>query len=235
MIILEATDITAGYTTEVNILNNVSINLKSGKIVSVIGPNGAGKSTLLKTIFGILKPSTGNVTLNDVDITGLKPDKVAKRGISYVPQVDNVFPSMTIQENLEMGAFIRSDDFSQRIDEIYELFPVLGERRKQKAGQLSGGQRQMVAMGRALMLDPKVLLLDEPSAGLAPNLVEMIFEKIIDINKAGVSMIIVEQNAREALKMADHGYVLAMGKNVLDDTGDSLLANEEVGRLYLGG
>ncbi len=235
MIILEAKDITAGYTTEVNILYNVSIRVTSGDIVSVIGPNGAGKSTLLKTIFGILKPSNGNVTLKDEDITGLKPDKVAKRGISYVPQVDNVFPSMTIQENLEMGAFIRSDDFSQRIDEIYELFPVLGERRKQKAGQLSGGQRQMVAMGRALMLDPQVLLLDEPSAGLAPKLVDMIFEKITDINKTGVSMIIVEQNAREALKMADHGYVLAMGKNVLDDTGDALLASEEVGRLYLGG
>jgi ABC-type branched-subunit amino acid transport system ATPase component len=235
MIILEAKDITAGYTVEVNILNNVSMKLKSGDIVSVIGPNGAGKSTMLKTIFGILKPSTGNITLKDEDITGLKPDRVAKRGISYVPQVDNVFPSMTIQENLEMGAFIRSDDFSQRIEEIYELFPVLGERRKQKAGQLSGGQRQMVAMGRALMLDPQVLLLDEPSAGLAPKLVDMIFEKIIDINKTGVSMIIVEQNAREALKMADHGYVLAMGKNVLDDTGDALLASEEVGRLYLGG
>jgi ABC-type branched-subunit amino acid transport system ATPase component len=231
MIILEAKDITAGYTTEVDILYNVSIRVTSGDIVSVIGPNGAGKSTLLKTIFGILKPSNGNVTLKDEDITGLKPDKVAKRGISYVPQVDNVFPSMTIQENLEMGAFIRSDDFSRRIDEIYELFPVLGERRKQKAGQLSGGQRQMVAMGRALMLDPQVLLLDEPSAGLAPKLVDMIFEKIIDINKTGVSMIIVEQNAREALKMADHGYVLAMGKNVLDDTGDALLAR----RLYLGG
>jgi ABC-type branched-subunit amino acid transport system ATPase component len=235
MNILEAEDITAGYTTEVNILNNVSIRVASGNIVSVIGPNGAGKSTLLKTIFGILKPSNGTVTLKEEDITGLKPDKVAKRGISYVPQVDNVFPTMTIQENLEMGAFIRSDDYSRRIEEIYELFPVLGERRKQKAGQLSGGQRQMVAMGRALMLDPQVLLLDEPSAGLAPNLVDMIFEKIIDINKTGVSMIIVEQNAREALKMADHGYVLATGKNVLDDTGEALLANEEVGRLYLGG
>ena len=235
MIILEAEGITAGYTAQVNILNDVSIRVTSGNIVSVIGPNGAGKSTLLKTIFGILKPSNGKVTLKEEDITGLKPDKIAKRGISYVPQVDNVFPSMTIQENLEMGAFIRSDDFSQRIEEIYELFPVLGERRKQKAGQLSGGQRQMVAMGRALMVDPQVLLLDEPSAGLAPNLVDMIFEKIVDINQTGVSMIIVEQNAREALKMADHGYVLAMGKNVLDDTGDSLLANEEVGRLYLGG
>ena len=235
MIILEADNITAGYTREVNILSDVNIRLESGQIVSVIGPNGAGKSTLLKTIFGILKPTTGKISLKDEDITGLKPDKVAKKGISYVPQVDNVFPSLTIQENLEMGAFIREDDYSRRLNEIYDLFPVLGERKKQKAGQLSGGQRQMVAMGRALMVDPQVLLLDEPSAGLAPNLVEMIFEKIIDINKTGVSMIIVEQNAREALKMANHGYVLAMGRNVLDDTGEALLANEEVGRLYLGG
>ena len=235
MTVLEAENITAGYTSEVNILSNVGMQLKSGQIVSVIGPNGAGKSTLLKTIFGILKPANGKIRLRGEDITGLKPDKVAKKGISYVPQVNNVFPSLTIQENLEMGAFIRNDDYSQRLNEIYQLFPILGERKKQKAGQLSGGQRQMVAMGRALMVDPQVLLLDEPSAGLAPNLVEMIFEKIIDINKTGVSMIIVEQNAREALKMADHGYVLAMGRNVLDDSGEALLNNEEVGRLYLGG
>ena len=235
MIILQAENITAGYTTEVNILYDVGIRLTSGQIVSVIGPNGAGKSTLLKTIFGILKPTNGKISLKDEDITGLKPDKVANKGISYVPQVDNVFPSLTIQENLEMGAFIRNDDYSQRLNEIYDLFPILGDRRKQKAGKLSGGQRQMVAMGRALMVDPQVLLLDEPSAGLSPKLVEMIFEKIRAINKTGVSMIIVEQNAREALKMADHGYVLAMGRNVLDDTGDALLANEEVGRLYLGG
>jgi ABC-type branched-subunit amino acid transport system ATPase component len=235
MIILEAKNITAGYTAEVNILYEVDIRLESGQIVSVIGPNGAGKSTLLKTIFGILKPTTGKISLKEENITGFKPDKVAKKGISYVPQVNNVFPSLTIQENLEMGAFIRDDDYSQRLNEIYELFPVLGERKKQKAGQLSGGQRQMVAMGRALMVDPQVLLLDEPSAGLSPKLVDMIFEKIIDVNKTGVSMIIVEQNAREALKMADHGYVLAMGRNVLDDTGEALLANEEVGRLYLGG
>jgi ABC-type branched-subunit amino acid transport system ATPase component len=235
MIILEADNITAGYTREVNILSDVNIRLKSGQIVSVIGPNGAGKSTLLKTIFGILKPTTGKISLKDEDITGLKPDKVAKRGISYVPQVDNIFPSLTIQENLEMGAFIREDDYGPRLNEIYELFPILGERKKQKAGQLSGGQRQMVAMGRALMVDPQVLLLDEPSAGLSPKLVDMIFEKIMDVNKTGVSMIIVEQNAREALKMADHGYVLAMGRNVLDDTGQALLANKEVGRLYLGG
>ena len=235
MIILKADNITAGYTREVNILSDVNLHLQQGQIVTIIGPNGAGKSTLLKTIFGILKPTGGKISLKDEDITGLKPDKVAKKGISYVPQVDNVFPSLTIQENLEMGAFIRDDDYSPRLNEIYDLFPVLGERKKQKAGQLSGGQRQMVAMGRALMVDPQVLLLDEPSAGLSPKLVDMIFEKIIDINKTGVSLIIVEQNAREALKMADHGYVLAMGRNVLDDSGDALLANEEVGRLYLGG
>jgi len=234
MIILKAEDITAGYT-EVDILHDVGIRVKSGGIVSIIGPNGAGKSTLLKTIFGILKPRHGTVTLKDEDITGLKPDKIARKGISYVPQVDNVFPSMTIQENLEMGAFIRDDDYSQRLDEVYDLFPILSERKKQKVGQLSGGQRQMVAMGRALMLDPQLLLLDEPSAGLAPVLVSDIFEKIMEINATGVAMIIVEQNAKEALKMAQHGYVLAMGRNVLDDTGEALLANEEVGRLYLGG
>jgi len=234
MNILTVEQITAGYT-EIDILHDVSIQVEEGKIVSVIGPNGAGKSTLLKAIFGLLNPRQGKILLKETDITGLNPSKIARQGISYVPQVDNVFPSMTIEENLEMGAFIRKDEYSQRIDEIYALFPVLGERQKQKAGQLSGGQRQMVAMGRALMLDPQVLLLDEPSAGLAPLLVEMIFEKIIDINKTGVSMIIVEQNAREALKMADRGYVLAMGKNILDNTGEALLASEEVGRLYLGG
>ncbi len=234
MIILKAEDITAGYT-EIDILHDVNIRVRSGEIVSIIGPNGAGKSTLLKTIFGILEPRNGSVTLKDEDITGLKPDKIARKGISYVPQVDNVFPSMTIQENLEMGAFIRNDDYSQRLDEVYNLFPILSERKKQKVGQLSGGQRQMVAMGRALMLDPQVLLLDEPSAGLAPVLVSDIFEKIMEINATGVAMIIVEQNAKEALKMAQHGYVLAMGRNALDDTGEALLANEEVGRLYLGG
>lgn len=234
MTILKTEGITAGYT-KVDILHEVNIRVKSGEIVSVIGPNGAGKSTLLKTIFGILNPREGNVTLKNEDITGLKPDKIARKGISYVPQVDNIFPSMTIHENLEMGAFIRDDDYSQRLDEIYDLFPILKERRKQKAGQLSGGQRQMVAMGRALMVDPRVLLLDEPSAGLSPILVADIFEKIIEINETGVSIIIVEQNAHEALKMANHGYVLAMGKNVLDDKGDALLANKEVGRLYLGG
>jgi ABC-type branched-subunit amino acid transport system ATPase component len=234
MTILEVKEVTAGYSA-IDILHEVSFRVKSEEIVSIIGPNGAGKSTLLKAIFGILKPRGGTITLKEDDITGLKPDKIARKGISYVPQVNNVFPSMTIQENLDMGAFIRNDDFSHRMEEIYQLFPVLGERRKQKAGQLSGGQRQMVAMGRALMLDPRLLLLDEPSAGLAPNLVDMIFEKIKEINATGVAIAIVEQNAREALKMADQGYVLAMGKNVLNDTGEALLASEEVGRLYLGG
>jgi len=234
MILLKAEDITVGYT-EIDILHNVTVTVRSGEIVSVIGPNGAGKSTLLKTVFGILKPRNGNVTLKDEDITGLRPDRIVRKGISYVPQVENVFPSMTIQENMEMGAFIRNDDYSQRLEEVFDLFPVLRERKKQKVGHLSGGQRQMVAMGRALMLDPQVLLLDEPSAGLAPVLVSGIFEKVKEINATGVAMIIVEQNAKEALKMAHHGYVLAMGKNVLDDTGEALLANEEVGHLYLGG
>jgi len=234
MIILQVKDITVGYT-EIDILHEVNINVPSGEIVSIIGPNGAGKSTLLKTIFGLLKPRHGKVTFKEWDITGLKPNMVVRKGISYVPQVDNVFPSMTIQENLEMGAFIRNDDYSLRLREVYELFPIMAERKKQKVGHLSGGQRQMVAMGRALMLDPEVLLLDEPSAGLAPVLVSGIFEKIRDINATGVAIVIVEQNAKEALKMAHHGYVLAMGRNVLDDRGDALLANQEVGRLYLGG
>ena len=234
MIILKIDDITVGYT-EVEILQGVHIKVKSGEIVSVIGPNGAGKSTLLKAIFGVLKPKDGHIILKDEDITGLKPDKIARKGISYVPQLDNVFPSLTIHENFEMGAFIRKDDYSERLEEVYHLFPILKGRKRQKTGQLSGGQRQMVAMGRALMLDPEILLLDEPSAGLAPLIVADIFEKIKEINASGVSVIIVEQNAREALRMAHHGYILAMGKNVLDDSGQALLANDEVGRLYLGG
>jgi ABC-type branched-subunit amino acid transport system ATPase component len=234
MIMLKVEEITAGYS-ELDILHRVSIQVVQGQIVSIIGPNGAGKSTLLKTIFGILRPRNGRVILKDEDITALKPDRVARKGISYVPQVDNVFPSLTIQENMEMGAFIRDDDYSQRLEEVYKLFPLLKERKKQKAGQLSGGQRQMVAMGRALMVDPQILLLDEPSAGLAPIFVAGIFEKIKEINATGVAILIVEQNAREALKMSHHGYVLAMGRNVLDDEGEALLANEEIGRLYLGG
>lgn len=232
--ILKIENITVGYT-EIDILHQVNLWVRAGEIVSIIGPNGAGKSTLLKTIFGMLHPRQGRVMLNDQDITGLRPETIVRRGISYVPQVNNVFPTMTIQENLEMGAFIRTDDYKHRLEQVYHLFPVLRERRKDKVGQLSGGQRQMVAMGRSLMLDPQVLLLDEPSAGLAPLLVSHIFEQIEVINSTGVAIVIVEQNARQALKMADYGYVLAMGRNVLDDKGESLLENEEIGRLYLGG
>lgn len=235
MSVLKVQGLWAGYTEELHILQDVNIQVKSNQIVSIIGPNGAGKSTLLKAIFGMLKPKKGQVLLNNEEITGMKPNRVARKGVSYVPQVNNVFPSLTIQENLEMGAFTRTDDFSGRMDEIYSLFPVLKEKRKQKAGQLSGGQRQMVAMGRALMLNPVLLLLDEPSAGLAPLLVATIFEKIGQINQTGVAIAIVEQNAREALKMSDYGYVLAMGKNVLDGSGEFLLNNEEVAKLYLGG
>ncbi|MEE9516719.1 MAG: ABC transporter ATP-binding protein [Candidatus Adiutricales bacterium] len=234
MSLLQVEGVRVGYQ-EVDILHGVNLSLEEGKIVSVIGPNGAGKSTLLKTIFGLLQPNSGNISFKGEDITGLKPEKIVQKGISFVPQVENVFPNLSVQENLEMGAFIRSDDFSHKYKEIYELFPVLEEKRKQKVGHLSGGQRQMVAMGRALMLDPEIILLDEPSAGLAPLLVSNIFEMIKEINSNGISIIIVEQNAKKALKMADHGYVLAMGENVLDDTGAALLANEDIGRLYLGG
>ncbi len=234
MRVLEARNLTSGYG-ETDILHDVSIKLDEKEIVSIIGPNGAGKSTLLKTIFGILRPSQGVIELQGEEITGLSPDKIVRKGMSYVPQVDNVFPSLTIQENLEMGAFVRTDDYRDRLQEVYALFPLLKERRNQKVGSLSGGQRQMVAMGRALMLDPKVLLLDEPSASLAPLLVEMIFEKIVDINKTGVAIVVVEQNARETLKISDRGYVLAMGRKVFEDTGKAILENKEVGKLYLGG
>ncbi|MFQ6079726.1 MAG: ABC transporter ATP-binding protein [Thermodesulfobacteriota bacterium] len=234
MRVLEAKKLTSGYG-ETDILHDVSIRLDEKEIASIIGPNGAGKSTLLKTIFGVLTPRQGAVELHDEEITGLSPDKIVRKGMSYVPQVDNVFPSLTIQENLEMGAFVRTDDYRDRLQEMYDLFPLLKDRRNQKVGSLSGGQRQMVAMGRALMLDPKVLLLDEPSASLAPLLVGMIFEKIVDINKMGVAIIVVEQNARETLKISDRGYVLAMGRKVFEDTGKAILENEEVGKLYLGG
>ena len=233
-IILKVENTTVGYT-KIDILHGVNLQLKTGEIVAIIGPNGAGKSTLLKTIFGFLMPRNGKVILKDEDITGLKPEKIVRKGISYVPQIENVFPSLTIQENLEMGAFTRTDDYSGRLQEVYELFPVLKERKHHKVFTLSGGQRHMVAMGRALMLDPEILLLDEPSAGLAPKFVSMIFEKIKDINSTGVALILVEQNAKEALSMADRGYVLATGRNVLDGEAKALLANEEVARLYMGG
>ena len=234
MSLLEVKDVVAGYG-ETDILNDLSIELLEKEIVSIIGPNGAGKSTLLKTIFGLLTPKKGSIKLRSDDITGLSPDRIVLKGMGYVPQVENVFPSLTVHENLEMGAFIRTDDYRDKLDEIYALFPILLNRKTDKVGRLSGGMRQMVAMGRALMLDPKILLLDEPTASLSPLLVGMIFEKIIDINRTGIAMMIVEQNARETLKISDRGYVLVMGRKVFEDSGRALLKNEEIGKLYLGG
>jgi ABC-type branched-subunit amino acid transport system ATPase component len=232
--ILSVTDITVGYG-EKDILTNVGLQAQKGEIVAIIGPNGAGKSTLLKTIFGLLNPSTGSILFKQENITRYNPDKIARRGISYVPQLQNVFPSLTVKENLEMGGFIRQGNLKKRLLHMYDIFPVLSEKQHQKVRELSGGQRQMVAMGRALMLDPDVLLLDEPSAGLAPKFVSMIFQMIHEINEKGVTIILVEQNAHEALAMADNGYVLAMGSNILYGKGTELLDNEEIGRLYLGG
>lgn len=231
---LKVANLTAGYG-ESEILRNVSVELNDGEIVSIIGPNGAGKSTLLKAVFGILRPRSGSIELYGDEITGLSPDRIVRRGISYVPQVDNVFPSLTVEENLEMGAYIRTDDFRSRLREVYDLLPILQERNNEKVSRLSGGQRQMVAIGRALMLDPRVLLLDEPTASLAPILVEMVFEKILAINRSGVAIMLVEQNARETLKISHRGYVLAGGEKRFEDTGESLLKNDDVGRLYLGG
>lgn len=234
MALLEAKRITAGYG-ETEILHRVFVKVNEGEIVSIVGPNGAGKSTLLKTILGLLKPREGKVILEAEDITGLDPDRIVRKGICYVPQTNNVFASLTVEENLEMGAFIRKDDYQNRIQEIYTIFPDLKERRKDRAGKLSGGQRQMVAIGRALMLEPKIILLDEPSASLAPKLVRLIFEKITEINRSGVGILMVEQNIRQALRIADQAYVLAMGRNRFHDTGQALLNNQEVGKLYLGG
>jgi len=234
MSLLTGEGIHSGYG-DMEVLHDVSFRIEEKEIISIIGPNGAGKSTLLKTIFGLLKPTKGSVTFKGNSITGLAPDRIVRLGMAYVPQVENVFPSLTVHENLEMGAFILTDDFSARLEDVYELFPLLKKRRRQRVGKMSGGERQMVAMGRALMLDPELLLLDEPSAALAPKLAEMIFERITAINETSVSILIVEQNAKESLKLADRGYVLASGQNRFEDTGENLLANEEIGQLYLGG
>lgn len=233
MTVLEAREVVSGYG-EVEILHGVSIKVEEGEIVTIIGPNGAGKSTLLKTIFGLLPCKRGAVFFHGENVTGHSPQALVRKGISYVPQSDNVFPSLTVQENLEMGAFIRRDNYRAKIEEVLALFPDVVERRHTRAGKLSGGQRQMLALGRALMLEPRVLLLDEPSASLAPNMVQLVFAKIQDINRSGVSIVMVEQNARESLKLSHQGYVLAMGQNRLEGSGASLLESEEVGRLYLG-
>jgi ABC-type branched-subunit amino acid transport system ATPase component len=232
--LLVTEDLVAGYVREVDILNGVSFNVREGEIATVIGPNGAGKSTLIKTIFGLLRPREGDVTLRGESLVGLEPHSITRRGMSYVPQLDNVFPSLTVEENLEMGSLERART-RDRIGEMYELFPRLGERRTQAAGTMSGGERQMLAMARALMPDPHVLLLDEPSAGLAPAFVEAIFEKVEEINRAGVTVVMVEQNARRALGMSDRGYVLDLGQNRFQGAGRDLLEDPKVAELYLGG
>jgi ABC-type branched-subunit amino acid transport system ATPase component len=234
MSLLTAERVVSGYG-DMEVLHGVDLTVNSGEIVTVIGPNGAGKSTLMKTVFGLLKPTAGRIAFENADITGMSPDRIVRRGLAYVPQVENVFPSLTIQENLEMGAFILRGDLHDRFLRVYELFPALGARRKTRVGKMSGGERQMVAMGRALMLDPKLLMLDEPSAALAPNLTAMIFDRIVAINDAGLAILIVEQNAKQSLKLSDRGCVLAGGLKRFEDSGPSLLANEEIGRLYLGG
>ena len=234
MMELDVSEVYVGYG-ETEILHGVSISVERGEIVTIIGPNGSGKSTLMKTIFGLLKPTVGRVFFRGEEITGMAPEQIVRKGISYVPQTANVFLSLTVAENLEMGAYVRTEGVRQRTEEVFMLVPDLEEKRSVLASKLSGGQRQMLALARALMLDPMLLLLDEPSAGLAPNAVQAVFEKILGINSTGVALVMVEQNARQSLRISNRGYVLATGRNQLEDKGENLLQNPEVARLYLGG
>lgn len=234
MALLEAAEVVAGYG-DTEILHGVSIHVNEGEIVTIIGPNGCGKSTLMKTVVGLVPVKGGNVVFRDEDISSQAPVQIVRAGLCYVPQTANVFPSLSIRENLDMGAFTREDDYRGRIEDMFEMFPDLAARPNQKAGNLSGGQRQMLAIARALMLDPVLLLLDEPSAGLSPAVRGSVFELIQEINGTGVTILLVEQNAREALRMSDRGYVLSAGENRLEDAGSALLDNPEVARLYLGG
>jgi ABC-type branched-subunit amino acid transport system ATPase component len=232
--VVRADDLVAGYFPGVNILNGCDLYANQGELVGIIGPNGAGKSTLLKAMFGLVKISSGSVTLRGEDVTNQRADQLVKQGIGFVPQNNNVFPSLTIEENLQMGAFQAPKLFAERFEFITSLFPTLGQRRKQRAGSLSGGERQMVAMSRALMMDPSVLLLDEPSAGLSPVLQDEVFVRVREINKTGVTVIIVEQNARRVLQIVDRGYVLDQGKNAYTGTGKDLAKDPKVIELYLG-
>ncbi len=234
MSLLEVNGVYGGYGG-VDILNGVDLRVDEGEIIVVIGANGAGKSTAMKAIVGLVQIREGGVKFDGADITRKRPDEVARLRLCYVPQERNVFPTLTVQENLDMGAYLRNDDYSAQMDAVYEIFPPLKEKRSQPAGTLSGGQRQMVAMGRALMLDPRLLLLDEPTAGLSPIFTEQIFDKIREINAHGVGILMVEQNARDSLALADRGYVLAMGRNRFEDTGANLLASSEVAEMFLGG
>ena len=227
-------NMTGGYGGA-DILHSCTIGVERGEIAVVVGPNGAGKSTAMKAVFGMLSLREGTVTIDGRDITKLSPQARVREGMAFVPQTSNVFTSMSVEENLEMGAFIREDDLKPTMNEIYDLFPVLHEKRRQAAGQLSGGQRQQVAVGRALMTKPQVLMLDEPTAGVSPIVMDELFDRIIDIARRGIAILMVEQNARQALAIADRGYVLVGGENRFTDTGKALLADPEVRRSFLGG
>jgi ABC-type branched-subunit amino acid transport system ATPase component len=234
--LLRAEQITAGYG-KIDILHDVSLEVREGEIVSIIGPNGAGKSTAFKSIVGLVRPRLGHVRFTGDDITGLRPDLVLRRGLAYVPQGRIVFPQMTVLENLEMGAYIERDStkVAAALARVHAMFPVLRERRKQKAGTMSGGEQQMVAIARALMTHPRLILLDEPSLGLAPKFVTLIFDKLVEMKQAGFTLMVVEQNAARALAIADHAYVLELGRNRFEGSGRQLLGDPEVKRLYLGG
>ncbi|OKL44660.1 ABC transporter ATP-binding protein [Pseudovibrio exalbescens] len=232
--ILSMSDVRGGYG-DADVLHGVSLNVADKEIVVIVGPNGAGKSTAMKAIFGLLKVRGGTILFNGTDIAGWKPNRIVQHGVCYVPQVNNVFREMTVHENLEMGGFLSKGDLSAAYDRVYGLFPDLRERRRALAGNLSGGQRQMVAMGRALMLDPKLLLLDEPTAGLSPKYMEQIFEIARGVRDAGVSILLVEQHAKQALAFADRGYVLAAGQNRHEGRAADLLADREVAEMFLGG
>lgn len=232
--VLTAKNLVAGYLPGVNILNGCDLDCYPGELIGIIGPNGAGKSTLLKALFGLVSIREGSVSLQGEDITNLKANKLVQAGVGFVPQTNNVFPSLSIEENLQMGLYLRPKKFAERLEVIYDLFPVLGQRRNQRAGSLSGGERQSVAMARALMMDPKVLLLDEPSAGLSPVRQDETFIRTRRINKAGVSIIMVEQNARRCLQICDRGYVLDQGRNAYSGTGRELADDPKVIELYLG-
>ena len=231
--VLQIEGAVTGYG-EVEILHGVSITLNRGEMVAVIGPNGAGKSTLIKAIFGLLPVSPGRIIMNGEEVTNQRPDQLVARGLSYVPQVENVFPSLTIRENLEMGGYVLRDGIRERLAQVMDLFPDIAARPRELAGRLSGGQRQMLALARALMLEPQVLLLDEPSASLSPKMVDVIFDRIAHINEAGTTILLVEQNAKEALSLSNRAYVLATGENRFEGESKDILENEEVGKLYLG-
>ena len=235
MAFFEGVGMTAGYGNGPDIISSCSINVNRGEIVAILGPNGAGKSTAMKAMLGLLKLKSGSISIDGKDITNLSPQDRVKSGISFVPQTRNVFADLTVRENLEVGAFLREDDVSKVINEIYELFPILKEKKSQIVGELSGGQRQQVALGRALMIRPSVLMLDEPTAGVSPIVMDELFEHIIKVKKTNVAIIMVEQNAKQALSISDRGYVLVTGQNKFEGSGSELLEDPEVRRSFLGG